>query len=154
MGITSYLNSRVVERFGMRIISQIGLLIFIAVTGLHTVIAVLRIETLWTFIVLQSATMSCFGLIMANFGAMAMESMGPVAGIAASLQGCTGTAGGAVIAALMGLQFNGSTVPLALGALLCGLVALAFVTFAEGGRLFQAHQLVPGEPSAAAPGAH
>lgn len=154
MGITSYLNSRVVERFGMRIISQIGLLIFIAVTGLHTVVAVLRIETLWTFIVLQSATMSCFGLIMANFGAMAMESMGPVAGIAASLQGCTGTAGGALIAALMGLQFNGSTVPLALGALLCGLVALAFVTFAEGGRLFQAHQLVPGEPSAAAPGAH
>ncbi|HTL92228.1 MAG TPA: multidrug effflux MFS transporter [Steroidobacteraceae bacterium] len=154
MGVTSYLNSRVVERFGMRIISQTGLLIFIAVTGLHTLIAVLRAETLWTFIVLQSATMSCFGLIMANFGAMAMESMGSVAGIAASLQGCTGTAGGALVAALIGLQFNGSTVPLALGALLCGLVALGFVLLAEDGQLFRPHLLVPGDSAAAASGVH
>jgi DHA1 family bicyclomycin/chloramphenicol resistance-like MFS transporter len=143
MGVASYCNSRIVERFGMRIISQAGLLVFIAATGLHALVAGLRLETLWTFIVLQAATMGCFGLIMANFGAMAMESMGPVAGIAASLQGCTGTCGGALIAALMGQQFNGSTLPLALGALLCGLASLVFVLLAEGGRLFRAHQLAP-----------
>jgi DHA1 family bicyclomycin/chloramphenicol resistance-like MFS transporter len=154
MGVASYLNSRFVERFGMRIISQAGLLIFIAVTALHVLVAGLRLETLWTFVVLQGATMGCFGLIMANFGAMAMESMGPVAGIAASLQGCTGTCGGALIAALMGQQFNASTLPLALGALLCGLVSLGFVLLAEGGRLFQAHHLVPDEPAAASPGIH
>src|SRR6185312_8019039 len=111
----SYVNSRVVERFGMRIISQAGLLVFVVVTGLHVLVCALGGETLWTFIVLQAATMGCFGLIMANFGAMAMESMGPVAGIAASLQGCTGTCGGALIAALMGQQFDGTTLPLALG---------------------------------------
>jgi DHA1 family bicyclomycin/chloramphenicol resistance-like MFS transporter len=154
MGVASYLNSRVVERFGMRIISQAGLLIFIAVTSLHVLVAGLRVETLWTFIVLQGATMGCLGLIMANFGAMAMESMGPVAGIAASLQGCVGTFGGALIAALMGQQFSASTLPLALGALLCGLVSLGFVLLAEGGRLFQAHHLVPGEPSPASSGIH
>ena len=154
MGVASYLNSRVVERFGMRIISQAGLLIFIAVTALHVLVAGLRVETLWTFIVLQGATMGCLGLIMANFGAMAMESMGPVAGIAASLQGCTGTFGGALIAALMGQQFSASTLPLAAGALLCGLVSLGLVLLAERGRLFQAHHLVPGEPSPAASGIH
>jgi MFS transporter, DHA1 family, multidrug resistance protein len=154
MGVASYLNSRVVERFGMRIISQAGLLVFIAVSGLHVLVAGLRAETLWTFIVLQAATMGCFGLIMANFGAMAMEAMGPVAGIAASLQGCTGTCGGALVAALMGQQFNGSTVPLALGALLCGLASLGFVLLAEGGRLFQPHQFAPGEPSAASSAIH
>ncbi len=98
--------------------------------------------------------MSCLGLIMANFGAMAMEQMGSVAGIAASLQGCVGTAGGAVVAALIGERFNGSTLPLALGALLCGLTSLGFVLFAEGGRLFRPHQLVPGEPAVASPGIH
>jgi MFS transporter, DHA1 family, multidrug resistance protein len=154
MGVASYLNSRIVERFGMRIISQAGLLLFILVTGLHVLVAGLRLETLGSFIVLQGATMGCFGLIMANFGAMAMEAMGPVAGIAASLQGCAGTGGGALIAALMGQQFNGSTLPLALGALLCGLVSLGFVLLAEGGRLFRAHQLAPGECSAATSGVH
>lgn len=149
MGVASYFNSRVVERYGMRIISQAGLLVFIAATGLHVLVAGLRAETLWTFIVLQGATMGCLGLIMANFGAMAMEPMGPVAGIAASLQGCVGTGGGALVAALMGQEFNGSTLPLALGALLCGLISLGFVLLAEGGRLFRPHQLAPGKPWAA-----
>jgi DHA1 family bicyclomycin/chloramphenicol resistance-like MFS transporter len=154
MGVSSFLNSRVVERFGMRIISQAGLLVFIAASGLHTLVAALGAETLQTFIVLQGATMCCLGLIMANFGAMAMEQMGSVAGIAASLQGCVGTGGAAVVAALIGERFNGSTLPLALGALLCGLASLSCVLFAEGGRLFQPHQLVPGESSAASAGMH
>jgi MFS transporter, DHA1 family, multidrug resistance protein len=154
MGVASFLNSRFVERFGMRMISQAGLLVFIVATAVHVLVAALRLETLWTFIVLQGATMGCLGLIMANFGAMALEQMGSVAGIAASLQGCVGTCGGAVVAALMGQQFNGSTVPLALGALLCGLLSLGFVLLAEGGRLFRPHQLVPGEPSPATSGIH
>ncbi|HEY6515341.1 MAG TPA: multidrug effflux MFS transporter [Steroidobacteraceae bacterium] len=140
MAIASFLNSRVVERLGMRLISQAGLLVFIAVTGLHSLVAMLRAESLATFIVLQGATMGCCGLIMANFGAMAMEAMGPVAGIAASLQGCAGMSGGALIAAFMGQQFSGSTLPLALGGLLCGLICLGFVLLAEGGRLFRPHQ--------------
>jgi MFS transporter, DHA1 family, multidrug resistance protein len=154
MGVASFLNSTVVERFGMRIISQAGLLVFIAASGLHALVAALGLETLRTFIVLQGATMGCLGLIMANFGAMAMEQMGSVAGIAASLQGCVGTCGGAVVAALIGQRFNGSTVPLAVGALLCGLLSLGFVLFAEGGRLFRPHQSVPGEPSLTSPGMH
>ena len=154
MGVASYLNSAVVERYGMRIISQAGLLVFVVATALHVLVAALRAETLWTFIVLQGTTMGCLGLIMANFGAMAMEQMGPVAGIAASLQGCIGTFGGAVVAALMGQQFNGTTVPLALGALLCGLISLGFVLLAEGGRLFRPHQLTAAEPAPASPGIH
>jgi MFS transporter, DHA1 family, multidrug resistance protein len=148
MGVSSFLNSTVVERFGMRIISQTGLLIFIAASAVHTLVAALGAETLHTFIILQGATMSCLGLIMANFGAMAMEQMGSVAGIAASLQGCVGTAGGAVVAALIGERFNGSTLPLAGGALLCGLASLCFVLCAEGGRLFRPHQNAPGELAA------
>lgn len=154
MGVASYLNSTVVERYGMRIISQAGLLVFIVATILHVLVAALRAETLWTFILLQGTTMGCLGLIMANFGAMAMEQMGPIAGIAASLQGCIGTFGGAVVAALMGQQFNGTTVPLALGALLCGLISLGFVLLAEGGRLFRPHRLTPGEPAPASCGIH
>lgn len=154
MGVASFLNSRFVERFGMRMISQAGLLVFIVATAVHVLVAALRLETLWTFIVLQGATMGCLGLIMANFGAMALEQMGSVAGIAASLQGCVGTCGGALVAALMGQRFNGSTVPLALGALLCGLLSLGFVLLAEGGRLFRPHQLLPGEPLPASSGIH
>ena len=96
-------------------------------------------EQIWTFVVLQSLTMATFSLSISNFGAMAMEPMGSIAGIAASLQGFISTFGGALVGILIGEQFNGTTVPLAAGALCCGFVSLALVLLAEKGRLFRAH---------------
>ena len=139
MGMAAYLNSRIVERLGMRLISHTALLLFIAVTGLHVLIAALGLEQIWTFVVLQSLTMATFSLSVSNFGAMAMEPMGAIAGIAASLQGFISTFSGALVGILIGEQFNGTTVPLAAGALCCGLVSLGFVLLAEKGRLFRAH---------------
>ena len=145
MGITSYLNSRIVERVGMRLISQIGLLIFIGVTALHVLVVLIGMERLWTFVALQSMTMACIGLTASNFGAMAMEPVGSVAGVGASLQGLISTTGGALVGALIGKWFNGSTLPLALGGLMCGLGALCLVVLAERGRLFTPHHTV-GDP--------
>jgi DHA1 family bicyclomycin/chloramphenicol resistance-like MFS transporter len=139
MGVTALLNSRIVERVGMRIISHLGLLVFITITGVHVLIASLGLESLWTFVLLQSATMACIGLTASNFGAMAMEPVGSVAGIGASLQGFISTFGGAVVGALIGRRFNGSTAPLAMGAFLCGLSSLLFVLLAEKWRLFRPH---------------
>jgi DHA1 family bicyclomycin/chloramphenicol resistance-like MFS transporter len=139
MGLTAFLNSRIVERMGMRMISHLGLLVFIAITGVHVLIATLGLERLWTFVILQAATLACVGLTASNFGAMAMEPVGAVAGVGASLQGFISTFGGAVVGALIGRGFNGSTVPLAVGALLCGLSSLLFVLSAEQWRLFRPH---------------
>ena len=88
------------------------------------------------FLPLFALTMFCFSGIGANFGALAMEPLGHVAGTAASAQGCIQTVGGAVIGALIGQSFNGTVLPLALG--YCGLSAIAilFVLIAEKGRLF------------------
>jgi DHA1 family bicyclomycin/chloramphenicol resistance-like MFS transporter len=76
---------------------------------------------------------------VSNFGAMAMEPMGSIAGIAASLQGFISTFSGALVGILIGEQFNGTTMPLAAGAMCCGFVSLGFVLLAEKGRLFRAH---------------
>jgi DHA1 family bicyclomycin/chloramphenicol resistance-like MFS transporter len=70
---------------------------------------------------------------------MAMDPVGSVAGIGASLQGFISTCGAALVGAVIGRLFNGSTVPLAAGALGCGLASLVFVLLAEKGRLFRRH---------------
>ncbi|MGC3982879.1 MAG: multidrug effflux MFS transporter [Steroidobacteraceae bacterium] len=139
MGVTSFLNSKWVGRLGMRMLSQIGLLLFIAIAILHAVVARMGWETLASFVILQGATMACVGLMVANFGAMAMESMQAVAGVAASMQGFISTTGAALVGAAIGRQFNGSTLPLAVGTVMCGVLALFCVLGAERGRLFQAH---------------
>ena len=138
MGVAAFLNSRMVERLGMRRISHSALLLFIIIGAVHVLVAESGIEPLWAFVLLQSATMACFSLSMSNFGAMAMEPVGSVAGIGASLQGFISTLGGAVVGAMIGRQFNGSTLPLAAGALGCGIASLLFVLLAETDACFAA----------------
>ena len=141
MGVAAFLNSRLVERLGMRLISHTALLVFIAVSALHVAVAASGRETMWTFVVLQSLTMATFSLSVSNFGAMAMEPVGSVAGVGASLQGSVSTCAAAIVGAVIGREFNGTTLPLAGGALFAGLAALCLVLAAERGRLFRRHHV-------------
>jgi MFS transporter, DHA1 family, multidrug resistance protein len=144
MGFAAFANSRYVERLGMRLISHTALLCFLAIGAVHVAITALGMETLATFVALQAALMASFSLSVSNFGAMALEPIGAVAGIGASLQGFMSTFGGAIVGAVIGRQFNGTTAPLAVGVLVCGLTALVFVLLAEKGMLFkQRHRAAP-----------
>jgi DHA1 family bicyclomycin/chloramphenicol resistance-like MFS transporter len=90
-------------------------------------------------VLFQSLTMGCFGLMVSNFGAMAMEPVGAVAGAGASLQGFVTTSGAAIVGALIGKSFDGSTVPFTVGAVCCGVFCLVFVLAAEEWKLFKPH---------------
>jgi DHA1 family bicyclomycin/chloramphenicol resistance-like MFS transporter len=96
MAITSYLNSRLVERLGARRIGHAGLLLFTGFSLVHLAIAASGVETLALFIFLQSLTMACFGLSSSNFGSLAMQPLGRVAGTASSIQGTISTICGAL----------------------------------------------------------
>jgi DHA1 family bicyclomycin/chloramphenicol resistance-like MFS transporter len=139
MGLTSWLNSRLVERLGMRVIGHTALLLFIAVALLHMIFAHLWPESMVSFVIFQSVSMACLGLASGNFGTMAMEPLAAIAGIGAALQGFISSVGAAIIGAFLGAQFNGTTMPLAAGALGTGLAALLLVLVAERGRLFRPH---------------
>lgn len=140
IAVASLVNARLVNRLGSRVISHAGLLGFIAIAFLHAAVAISGDETLWSFAILQSAMMFCFGLMVGNFGAMAMEPLGQIAGAAASIQGFVSTVTAALIGFVIGQNFNGTVIPLTLGFALCSLGALGFVLLAESGRLFQARQ--------------
>src|SRR3954453_12805307 len=60
MGLASWLNSRVVGRFGLRRAGHTAAAAFMVVTGAHAVIGLSGFETLPTFIVMQGLTMACF----------------------------------------------------------------------------------------------
>lgn len=143
IAVASLLNARLVERLGSRLISHTALLGFIAMSAIHVVVAVTGHETIWSFALLQGLTMFCFGFVVGNFGAMAMEPMGHIAGTASSAQGFISTTGGASLGFLIGQQFNGSATPMTVGFLALGLAALGFVLFAERGRLFKARNRAP-----------
>ncbi|MFZ5748948.1 MAG: multidrug effflux MFS transporter [Pseudomonadota bacterium] len=137
MAVGSFVNSRIVMRLGTRRISHSALAGLIVIAALHLSLSLAGFETLAIFFVLQALMMACFGLANSNFSSMAMEKMGHIAGTASSLQGFTATMGGAVIGAVIGQAFDGTTVPLYTGFLLMGLIALVVIAIAERGRLFR-----------------
>jgi len=141
MGIASLLNSRIVEHYGMRRISHLALMCYLAVTAVHLAVALMGFESVTSFVVLQSMSMGSFALVAPNFGALAMEPLGAVAGVGASVQGFVTTCGGAVVASAIGRQFADSTVALTGGALVCGLLCLLVVLIGERGHLFHGHPL-------------
>ena len=137
MALASFLNSRIVERYGMRRVSHTALLFYLAVTLAHGALALAGHETMMVFALFQCAAMFGFGLMASNFGAMAMDPLGHVAGTASSVQGFVSTVGGALIGFAIGQQFDGTAVPVVLGFAGCGVAALAMVLIAEKGRLFR-----------------
>lgn len=122
MAVTSWLNSRFVERVGVTRMARGGLAAFLGFAGLHLMVALTFGESLAVFIVLQALTMACFGLASSNMGAIAIQPLGHIAGTASSVQGTIQTIVAALIGAGIGQSFDGTTLPL-----LTGFVAMGFV---------------------------
>ena len=138
MGLASFVNSRLVERLGTRVISQTGLIALVVLSLGHLLIDWFELETLWIYIAFQALSMTCIGLCGANFGAMAMQPVGHIAGTASSIQGFIVSVGAVAVASAVGQAFDGTTMPLAIGYLGIGLGALVIVYIVEGGKLFRA----------------
>jgi len=137
LAVGSFLNSRLVMRLGTRRISHLALVAVIAIAATHLLVIWLGLETLPVFILLQGLMMMGFSLSTSNFSAMAMENMGAIAGTASSLQGFVSMLTGALVGALIGQSFDGTTVPLYTGFLLMAVLSLGVVAITERGRLFR-----------------
>ncbi|MRG55890.1 Bcr/CflA family efflux MFS transporter [Phyllobacterium sp. SYP-B3895] len=141
MAVSSFLNSRLVGRFGMRRLSHGALLSFLAVNGFWLLLTILgpNPTPFPIYLLLFALAMFQFGWIGSNFNALAMEPLGHVAGTASSVLGFMSTAGGGIVGAVIGQAFNGTTLPLVAGFFVLSLIGLVFVLIAERGRLFQPH---------------
>lgn len=143
MGVAMFLNGRVVERIGTRRLAHGVLLAYLAAAGALVAIAVTTDgrPPLWLFLVGIAAMLTSHGLLIPNFNTIAMAPMGAIAGTASAVIGATQVAVGALLGAALDRTFDGSVLPLSLGFLGYGTIAMGLVLFAERGRLFQ--PLVP-----------
>jgi len=136
MALASWLNSRVVGRFGLRRVGHTAAIVFAFLTSVHALIGLSGHESLPVFIVMQGLAMASFAFTSSNLGTLAMERMAPIAGTASSVQGVVGTLGAAVIGFAIGQAFDGTVRPYLIGCAGCALAALAVIALTEPKRLF------------------
>ena len=149
MALASWLNSRVVGRFGLRRVGHTGAAAFVAITLVHAAVALSGHETLAIFVMLQGLTMASFAFTSSNLGTLAMEHMAHIAGTASSVQGVIGTLGAAIIGFAIGQAFDGTALPFLLGTAACAIGGFLLIVATEPGRLFAPMAEDPGEAEAA-----
>ncbi|MGO4564665.1 multidrug effflux MFS transporter [Rhizobium sp. 2YAF20] len=145
MAFSSFVNSQLVGRFGMRRLSHAALLGFVAITSIWLLVQLLGSGPMpfALFMFFFALAMFQFGWIGSNFNSLAMEPLGHVAGTASSVLGFMSTVGGALIGAAIGQTFNGTATPMVTGYFAVSVIGLFFVLIAEKGKLFRPQNAPP-----------
>jgi len=137
MSFCSFINSRIVMRFGARRVSQSALIFYISVSAILLTTSAAGYSNLILFTVLLVPSMGMVGLTAANFGSIAMQPFGKIAGVASSFQNFARSCLSAGIGAAIGLQYDGTIMPFATGFFICGMISLLIIFWAEKGKLFR-----------------
>ena len=136
LALANFINFRIVDVIGMRRISHITLLLFILISLINLLASYFFGEILSVFLPLFALTFGCFGMLGANFSAIAMESQGDRAGTASSLYGFFTTAVSSIFGYFVSSQFIGSVTPILIGFIFLGVFSLITVIITENGLLF------------------
>ena len=129
-GSASLLNASIVVRLGMRRIVTWSLGAQITLAAVILLVGQLGLPLpgyFWAFVIWQTCVFFMTGTTLGNLNAIAMEPMGHIAGMAASIMGALSTVGAAILAAPVGLLFDGTLRPLAGGILVLSTIAFALM---------------------------
>ena len=128
-GASGLLNAAIVGRFGMRriVTATVGIQAVLSVAMIVIgIVDVSEVVFFASFVFWQFTLFFMAGLTMGNLNSIAMEPMGHIAGMAASVIGGISTVLGAAVASPVSLLFDGSILPLATSiAVLCCLASVA-----------------------------
>jgi DHA1 family bicyclomycin/chloramphenicol resistance-like MFS transporter len=129
--VSAIVNARFVMRVGMRGMCEIA---YTAQIGFSLVALILIKGGLVTgtlafavFFIWATSVFFLSGFTYGNLNALSLQRMGHIAGMAASIVTAVATVGAVVIAAPLGLAFDGTPVPVMVGALVCSGLALVLI---------------------------
>ncbi len=137
MAVSNLINSRFVERFGMRRMSHGAMLVFVATNGVHAFLASqgpVPFELFYTLVLIAFFAMGFQG---PNYNAIAMEPLGRIAGSGAALIGFSTSFVAAMIGGLIAHQFDGTLAPIFIGNFAFAFLAVIIVLITERGKLFR-----------------
>lgn len=134
IGLASFVNGRLVMRYGMHLLVKMALF---ALCGLTILFAGTTLVTngqpeLWMLMAYLIPCFFCMGILFGNMNALAMEPLGHIAGVGAAVVSSLSTFVAIALSAVIGQSYNGTTTPLAVGFAILSLMALGLMHWNEG----------------------
>lgn len=126
LGAASFINARLVMRFGMRKLSYYAL---VALTVLSVLFMIYTYmweghPPLWALVSFFMVIFFCIGILFGNFNAMAMEPLGHIAGVAAAVIGSITTFVSMGLGTLIAQLYDGTVFPLVASFAVLGALSL------------------------------
>ena len=134
IGAASLTNSRLVMRYGMRPLCRWALTVMTGLCGAFFIydLATSGAPPLWLLMACLVATFFGFGILFGNLNAMAMEPLGHIAGVAATVIGSITTFISLALGVTIGALYDGTLLPLIGSFAALGLAALLVMMWAVG----------------------
>lgn len=136
IGVASFVNGKLVMKYGTQrmVKTAISVLVSIAVIFalyVPTLTEGMSLELTMVYLVM---TLFCIGILFGNLNSMAMEPLGHIAGVGSAIVGSLSTFVGVGIGTFIGLQYNGSLLPIIYGFALSGGLSLVLIFVLGAGK--------------------
>jgi MFS transporter, DHA1 family, multidrug resistance protein len=117
LGCASFMNGRLVMRYGMIALSNWSSRALALLSILFFGIAWLQAghPPLWALVAYMMPALFCVGILFGNLNSMAMEPLGHIAGVGASVVGSLSLLIAVFLSAVIGQSYNGTILPLIAG---------------------------------------
>ncbi len=117
IGSAALLNGRLVLRLGMRPLSMWSLKILSTLSAVFWIIAYARAghPALWLLMTYLIIAFLCIGVLFGNLNALAMEPLGHIAGVGASVVATLSTLISLILGTVIGQSYDGTILPLVAG---------------------------------------
>ena len=129
IGLSAFANGRAVRRFGARRLSLLALTAMVASSALFTIVALATAgrPPFAFYIVCSFCLFGSLGTLFGNLNALAMRSLGHVAGIGASLVSSISSAVAVALAVVLGRFHDGTVTLIGAGFLIAAVSAFVLV---------------------------
>ncbi|MHA1570175.1 MAG: multidrug effflux MFS transporter [Alphaproteobacteria bacterium] len=127
LGAAAVTNAKLVLRYGMQFLCHWSLVVLCTLSIMFFAIAFALAghPPFFALIAYLLLALFCFGILFSNFNAMAMEPLGHIAGVGASVVASLTTFMSLFSGTVIGQSYNGTVLPLVAGFALLGLASLA-----------------------------
>jgi DHA1 family bicyclomycin/chloramphenicol resistance-like MFS transporter len=145
LGMASFLNARLVMRFGMRSLVRWSLLMVVALSIVAIAMALVTdgqppLELLIIYLLIA---FFCVGILFGNNNSLAMQPLGHIAGIGSAVVGSLSTLIAVPLGMLIGQSYNGTILPLVTGIAILAAASLIMIRWTDADSSNKVESLQP-----------